>query len=68
MAISETAKKIINGFIFERAYEIEEALTANDFMLAKIAGFGTNEATISDFALKVAIREAKHNLEAGKKR
>lgn len=68
MAISETAKKIINGFIFERAYEIEEALTANDFMLAKVAGFGTNGATISDFALKAAIREAKHNLEAGKKR
>lgn len=60
--MNRTAKKALCTLIYERAYEIEEALTANDFMIAKLGGLGTNAYVISDFALKAAMRELKQKL------
>ena len=60
--MNKTTKKTLRTLIYERAYEIEKALTADDFLIAKLGGLGTNEYVISDFALKTAMRELKQKL------
>lgn len=48
-------KEQINQIIYERAYEIEEILSKDDFFGAKMAGVPIEQ--ISDVALKIAVRE-----------
>lgn len=61
--MNKTTKETLCALIYERAYEIEQALTARDFMVAKLVGLGTDEYVISDFALKAAMRELKQKFE-----
>ncbi len=61
--MNKTTKETLLALIYERAYEIEKALTARDFMVAKLGGLGTDEYVISDFALKAAMRELKQKFE-----
>ena len=61
--MNRTTKKTLRALIYERAYEIEQALTAHDFMVAKLGGLGTDKYVISEFALKAAMREFKQKFE-----
>lgn len=55
--ISEETKNKLQKIIFERAYEIEEKLSEDNFFLAGIAGIKPEQ--VSDVALKVAVKELK---------
>lgn len=57
MALSIEGKKIIQRAIFERAYEIENRLSEDNFFLAKMAGLKPDQ--VSDVALKCAVKEIK---------
>lgn len=50
-------KDKINKLIFERAYEIENRLSDDNFFLAKMAGVKPEQ--VSNVALNCAIREIK---------
>ena len=58
--ISKEAKEAIHKMIFERAYEIEEALSADNYFKAKMAGIKPEQ--VSDVALKCATKELKQIL------
>lgn len=55
--LSNKTKEQINKLIFERAYEIEQKLSEDNFLLAKMAGVKPEQ--VSDVALNCAIREIK---------
>lgn len=55
--LSNKTKEQINKLIFERAYEIEQKLSEDNFLLAKMAGVKPEQ--VSDVALICAIREIK---------
>lgn len=59
--LSKETKEKIQNMIFERAYEIEQKLSDDNFFLAKMGGI--NPCQVSDVALKCAIREIKKLLE-----
>ena len=58
--ISETTKKNVQKLIFERAYEIEQKLSEDNFFRAKMAGVA--EKDVTDVALKAAIMSIKKDL------
>lgn len=60
MPISIESKQKIDKMIFERAYEIENKLSEDDFFLAKMAGLKPDQ--VSDVALNCAIKELKNNV------
>lgn len=53
--LSNKSKEQINNIIFERAYEIEQKLSEDNFFLAKMGG--VKPESVSDVALKCAIKE-----------
>lgn len=53
--LSPAAKKKLQKMIFERAYEIEQRLSEDNFFLAKMGGIKPEQ--VSDVALKCAIKE-----------
>lgn len=55
--LSKKTKEKIQNMIFERAYEIEQKLSDDNFFLAKMAGIKPDQ--VSNVALKCAIRELK---------
>jgi hypothetical protein len=62
MALSIEKKEKINTLIYERAYEIEQQLSADDFFTAKICGL--NPEQVTEAALKVAVKELKKEFAA----
>jgi hypothetical protein len=61
MALTEKKHiQIINKIIFEKAYEIEELLSKNDFFLCKIGGIRIQD--ISDISLKTATEWFKREI------
>jgi len=58
--ISEATKKNVQNLIFERAFEIEQKLSEDDFFRAKMAG--VNPKDVTDVALKAAIMSIKKDL------
>lgn len=60
MALSEKTKKKVQKMIFERAYEIEQKLSEDNFFLAKLAGLKPEQ--VSDVSLKVAVKELKKKM------
>lgn len=60
MALSTESKNKINNLIFERANEIENKLSENNFFLAGLAGVRPEQ--VSEIALKTAIKEIKKTL------
>ena len=60
--ISIPAKKAIDTLIFERAYEIEAKLSADNYFFAKMAGLKPEQ--VSDVALNCACKELKKTFEA----
>ena len=61
MAIKQERKTKIKNLIYERAYEIEQKLSEDNFLLAKLLGVGKEDVT--NFALKVAIKELRVKIE-----
>ena len=65
MALSEKVKKKISDsmqeFIFERAWEIEQALVKDNYFLAKIAGVSPEQ--VEAVALEVSLREYRKILK-----
>ena len=57
MALSIENQKKVQNVIFERAYEIENQLSEDDFFLAKM--FGLKPEQVADVALNCAIKELK---------
>lgn len=55
MALSEKTKKSVLNIIFDRAYEIEKKLWADDRYYAKLAGVPADK--ISEVALITAVKE-----------
>lgn len=55
--ISNEANQAINNLLFERAYEIENKLSEDNFFLAKMAGLKPEQ--VGDVALECAIKELK---------
>ncbi len=53
----KTKKQKLQKLIYERAFEIEEKLSKDDFFLAKLAGLKPYQ--VSDVALSCAIKEVK---------
>lgn len=62
MALSQQTKEKVNQLIYERAYEIEVKLSADNFFLAKLAGLKPEQ--VEDVALKCAVKELKKTLAA----
>lgn len=61
MAIKQERKTEIKNLIYERAYEIEQKLSEDNFLLAKLLGVGKEDVT--NVALKVAIKELRVKIE-----
>ena len=61
MAIKQERKKEIKNLIYERAYEIEQKISEDNFLLAKLLGVGKEDVT--NVALKVAIKELRVKIE-----
>lgn len=55
--LSKETKEKVQKMIFERAYEIEQKLSDDNFFLAKMAGIKPDQ--VSNVALNCAIRELK---------
>ena len=55
--ISSKAKSAIHKLICERAYEIEEKLSEDNFFLARMAGVRPEK--VSEVALNCAVKELK---------
>lgn len=55
MALSTENKEKVYRIIFERAYEIEQQLSDDDFFLAKMCGLSPYE--VSDASLRIAVME-----------
>ena len=55
MALSLESQKKVKRVIFERAYEIEQKLSEDDFFLAKMAGVRPEQ--VGEVSLKTAIKE-----------
>ena len=64
MALDNKKKKKLNKLIYEVAYELEQRLSENDFLQAKIAGLKPSE--VSDVSLKCAVKFIKKLIEEGK--
>lgn len=61
MAIKQERKTEIKNLIYERAYEIEQKLSEDNFLLAKLLGVGKEDVT--NVALEVAIKELRVKIE-----
>ncbi len=55
--MAKTKKQKVQELIYERAFEIEEELSKDDFFLAKLTGLKPEQ--VSDVALSCAIKELK---------
>jgi hypothetical protein len=53
--ISQGTKQIVNKIIFERAYEIEQMLSEDDFFLARMGGLRPDQ--VEDASLRIAVKE-----------
>lgn len=53
-------KEHINSIIFERAYEIEQKLSEDDFFLAKLSGIKPEQ--VSNIALQCSIKELQKTI------
>lgn len=62
MTLTLETKQKINNLIYERAYEIENLLSENDFFYAKMVGVKPEQ--VSDVALKIAVKELKKTLQS----
>ena len=58
------SKKKLNKLIYEVAYELEQRLSENDFLQAKMAGVAPSE--VSNVSLKCAVKFIKKLIEEGK--
>jgi len=58
--ISEQTKKNVQNLIFERAYEIEQKLSEDNFFRANMAGVAPKD--VPDVALKAAIMSLKKDI------
>lgn len=63
MKLSNETKQQVNKLIFERAYEIEQQLSEDNFFTAKILGI--KPEMVSDVSLKVAVKELKKEWAKG---
>lgn len=64
MALDSKKKKKLNKLIYEVAYELEQRLSENDFLQAKMAGVDPSE--VSNVSLKCAVKFIKKLIEEGK--
>lgn len=62
MSLSIENKEKINKLIYERAYEIEQELSNDDFFMAKMCGLKPEQ--VEDVALRVAVKELKKQFAA----
>jgi hypothetical protein len=62
--LSQKSKDKINKAIFERAYEIEQILSADDFLFATIAGIGKDPIAISEHALNISVKELQKTINS----
>lgn len=62
MALSIEKQEKINKLIHERAYEIEQQLSEDDYFLAKMAGLKPEQ--VSEVALNCAVKELKKQFAA----
>lgn len=60
MALTSETKQEVQKRIFERAYEIEDKLSEDNFFLAKMAGLKPNQ--VSAISLRCAVKELKKEL------
>ena len=64
MALDRKKKNKLNKLIYEVAYELEQRLSDNNFLQAKIAGLNPSE--VPDVSLKCAVKFIKKLIEEGK--
>ena len=62
MALSIEKQEKINKLIYERAYEIEQQLSEDDFFMAKMCGLKPEQ--VEDVALRVAVKELQKEFAA----
>ena len=62
MSLSIEKQEKINKLIYERAYEIEQQLSEDDFFMAKMCGL--NPEQVEDAALRVAVKELQKEFAA----
>ena len=61
MALSTESQNKIDNLIFERANEIENRLSENNYFLANLAGVKPEQ--VSEVSIKIAIKEIKETLK-----
>lgn len=62
MSLSAKTKKKVDNLIFDRAYEIEQMLSENDFFMAKLCGVKPEQ--VEDVSLRLAVKELQKTINA----
>jgi len=55
--LSNESKEKLKQVIFERAYDIEQTLSEDNFFLARLVGLNPDQ--VEDASLKIAVKELK---------